>query len=97
MTDSQTQLAAPARTSPLAIVTLVSGIAGWTFFPVIGGVIAVITGHFAKDEIRKSQGQLDGESLATAGLVLGYACLAVAIALAILLIGIFNVSVSINR
>ena len=58
MTDSQTQLAAPARTSPLAIVALVAGIAGWTFFPVIGGVVAVITGHLARDEIRKSQGRL---------------------------------------
>ena len=49
------------------------------------------------DEIRKSQGQLDGAILGPAGLVLGYACLSVATALAILLFGIFNVSVSINR
>lgn len=100
MTDSETQLAAPTRTSPLATVALEAGIAGWWFFPVIGGVIAVITGHFAKDEIRKSQGQFDGDSLATAGLVLGYACLAVALllgVLAILFFGIFDVSVSDSR
>ena len=97
MTDGQTQLAAPARTSPMAIVALVAGISGWTFFPVIGGVIAVITGHFAKDEIRKSQGQLEGDSLATAGLVLGYACLVVAFLVAILFFGIFGVSVSVTR
>ena len=100
MTDGQTQLAAPARTSPVAIVALVAGIAGWTFFPVMGGLIAVITGHFAKDEIRKSQGQLEGDSLATVGLVLGYACLAVALlvgVLAILFFDIFDVSVSVSR
>ena len=100
MTDGQTRLAAPARTSPVAIVALGAGIAGWTFFPVMGGLIAVITGHFAKDEIRKSQGQLEGDSLATAGLVLGYACLAVALlvgVLAILFFGIFDVSVSVSR
>ncbi len=100
MTDSQTQLAAPVRTSPLAIVALVAGIAGWTFFPVIGGVGAVITGHFARDEIRKSQGRLEGDSMATAGLILGYACLAVAflvVVLAILFFGIFDLGVSVSR
>jgi hypothetical protein len=100
MTDSQIQLAAPARTSPLAIVALVAGIAGWTFFPVIGGVVAVITGHLARDEIRKSQGRLGGDSMATAGLILGYACLAVAllvVVLAILFFGIFDLGVSVSR
>ncbi len=97
MTDGQTQLAAPARTSPAAIVALVAGISGWTFLPVVGGLIAVITGHFAKDEIRKSQAKLEGDSLATAGLVLGYACLVVAFLLAILFFGIFSLSVSVTR
>ncbi len=58
--------------STLAIASLISGILGWTLLPVIGGMIAVVTGHMAKSEIRKSSGQLAGEGLATAGLILGY-------------------------
>lgn len=62
------------RDSTLAIVSLVAAIAGWSFLPVIGGVIAIITGHLAKNEIRESEGRLRGDGLATAGLVIGYAC-----------------------
>jgi phosphate/sulfate permease len=49
------------------------GILGWIFLPVVGGIIAIITGHLAKKEIRQSDGLLGGDGLATAGLVLGYA------------------------
>jgi len=62
------------RDSSLAIVSLVAAIGGWSFVPVIGGVIAIITGHLAKNEIRESEGRLRGDGLATAGLVIGYAC-----------------------
>jgi len=60
------------RTSTTAIISLISGIAGWTVLPVIGPIIAVITGHMAKGEIKNSMGQVSGDGLATAGLVLGY-------------------------
>lgn len=43
--------------------------------------MAVITGYLAKKEIHESMGQLGGDALATAGLVLGYACLALFVAL----------------
>ena len=49
------------------------GIVSWVLLPVVGGIIAVNTGHLAKKEIRQSDGLLSGDSLATAGLVLGYA------------------------
>lgn len=66
----------PAPTnSTMAIVSLVAGIAGWTLLPIIGAIVAVITGHMAKNEIRSSGGRLTGDGLATAGLVLGYASL----------------------
>ena len=65
------------RDSTLAIVSLVAAIAGWSFLPVIGGVIAIITGHLAKNEIRESEGRLRGDGLATAGLVIGYACVGI--------------------
>ena len=63
---------APApKSSSLAIVSLVSGILGLCL-PLLGGIVAVITGHMAKKEIRASGGTLGGNGLATAGLVLGY-------------------------
>ncbi len=66
-------LESPAPTSTLSLTSLMMGILGWIFLPVVGGIIAVITGHLAKKEIRQSDGLLGGDGLATAGLVLGYA------------------------
>lgn len=60
------------KTSTLAIVSLVSGIASWLLVPILGSIIAVITGHMARKEIRQNAGQLTGDGLAVAGLVLGY-------------------------
>ena len=58
--------------STLAIVSLVTGIIGWTIIPFIGSIVAVITGHLAKKEIRDSGGTLGGDGMALAGLILGY-------------------------
>lgn len=64
----------PTRpTSTLAVVSLVMGILGLFFF---GSIIAVICGHLARSEIRRSEGKLDGDGVAVAGLVLGYLGLA---------------------
>lgn len=66
----------PAQTSTLAIISLVSGIVSWFMFPIVGGIIAVITGHMALRELRERQAELTGEGLAKVGLVLGYLHLA---------------------
>jgi uncharacterized protein DUF4190 len=63
----------PAPTSTLSLTSLMMGIIGWIFLPVVGGLIAIITGHLAKKEIRQSDGLLAGDGLATVGLLLGYA------------------------
>ena len=68
-----------AQTSTLAIISLVAGILGWIGFLGIGPIIAVITGHMAKNEIAKSGGQITGNGLATAGLILGYVNLALSL------------------
>ncbi len=47
--------------------------------PLIGAVIAVITGHMARREIRDSLGALTGDGLALAGLILGYLQLALTV------------------
>ena len=63
----------PVRTtSSLAIASLVSGILGWTLLPFIGTIVAIITGHMARAEIRRSAGTLDGDGLAIGGLILGW-------------------------
>lgn len=67
-------------TSSLAVVSLVFGILGWTVLPAVGAVVAVITGHMARAEIRRSAGQLEGDGMAVAGLVLGWLMIGLAIA-----------------
>mgnify|MGYP001370381767 CR=1 FL=1 len=63
--------------SALAIASLVSGILAWVpLLPVIGAIIAVVTGHMARGEIRRSAGRLAGDGMAIIGLILGYAQLA---------------------
>ena len=62
-----------AQTSAMAIVSLVSGIIGWTILPGLGSIVAIIMGHIAKGEIRRGMGQITGDGLATFGLLLGYA------------------------
>ncbi len=59
-------------TSNTAIISLIAGILGLSLFPIIGSIVAVITGQMARREIRESAGTLGGEGLATAGLVLGW-------------------------
>lgn len=64
--------ASASHTSSLAIISLVTGILGITFLPILGSIIAVITGPMAKREIRESRGALSGDGMATAGIVLGW-------------------------
>lgn len=75
--------------SGLAITSLVAGILGWTVVPTIGAIVAIITGHLAKSEIRKSNGSLGGDGMAQAGLILGYAHLAVFLCVCLLVASIW--------
>jgi hypothetical protein len=91
MDQNYSPLPPAPTTSTLAIVSLISGIVSWFLIPFIAAVAAVITGHMAKNEIKKSNGTIGGNGLATAGLVLGYIqlglglciCLVVAVMLAL--------------
>ncbi len=68
---------ATIRTSSSAIVSLVFGVLGWFALPLVGAIVAVITGHAARAEIRRAPpGTLDGDGLALVGLLLGWANLA---------------------
>jgi hypothetical protein len=58
--------------SSMAIVSLIAGILGLTIFPLIGSIVALITGSMAKKEINESRGALGGEGMAKAGVILGW-------------------------
>lgn len=60
------------RNSSLAIASLIAGILGWTLLPVLGSVGAIVLGHMARADIRRSAGQQVGDGFAVAGLVLGW-------------------------
>src|SRR5277367_929149 len=60
----------PAETSGKAIASLIMAIL--IFIP-FSAVVAIVLGHLSLSEIRKSAGRLTGEGLAKAGLILGYA------------------------
>lgn len=63
---------------PLGVVPQTSGkaigslVCGLLFFIPFAFLAAVVLGHMALSEIRKSAGRLKGEGLAMAGLILGY-------------------------
>ena len=65
------------------MVSLVCGIASWLAVPFVGAIVAVITGHMARGQIKET-GE-DGDAMAVIGLVLGY------LHLALVMIGILVV------
>lgn len=79
----------PSRsTSTLAVVSLICGVLSWLAIPLLGAIVAIITGHMARGEIGRSQGALDGDGFAIVGLILGYLQLALAL-VGILLLFLF--------
>jgi hypothetical protein len=74
-------------TNTLAIVSMVLGIASYVFLPVIGAIAAVVTGHMARSQIKRT-GE-GGSGFALAGLILGY----VHLAIAVIVIGIIVIAV----
>lgn len=69
-------------TSTLAIVSLVSALLGFTFVPVIGGIVAIVTGFMARSETRSIPPKASGDGMATAGIIMGW------IQLGLLVVGI---------
>jgi len=60
------------RDSGAAIASLVMGIMTWTFLPVLGALVAIITGHIGIAEVKKGNGYVKGRGMAIAGLIMGY-------------------------
>ena len=67
----------PSRqTCSTATISLIFGILSWFGLTFIGAGIAIVCGHMARAEIKRSNGALDGDGLAVGGLILGYLHLA---------------------
>ena len=71
MASTPVQRTTPA-TSPLAVVSLISGILGLTIAWGLGSMVAIITGTMALREIRTQPEAMAGEGTARAGVVLGW-------------------------
>ena len=84
-------------TNQMAIISMVAGIAGFLSFSIVfedificvvlvllASICAIVCGHIARRQIRKSKGLEQGKGIALTGLILGYALPVVAAVLAIL-------------
>ena len=61
-----------ARTSALAVWSLVLGILSLLCIGLFAGIPAIICGHMGRSRIKQSNGALTGGGMALAGLILGY-------------------------
>jgi hypothetical protein len=59
-------------TSTLAIISLIAAILGFTVFPLIGSIAAILTGYAARRETRAVPPLVGGDGLATAGIIMGW-------------------------
>jgi hypothetical protein len=75
--------------STAAVVSLVFGILAWTILPFISAFVAVIAGHMARNEIRRSNGQLSGDGMAVAGMIMGYVQLVLSLLAVCIIVAIF--------
>jgi|GEM_PF-687297 len=66
------QVPRPAPTDGMAIASLIMGIGGFFFCPLLFGVLAVVFGYIGRGHIRETGGHIQGDSFATAGIILGF-------------------------
>lgn len=82
---------APAPpTSGLAIASFVLGIGGLTVLPLLGSIVAVLLGYLARSEIRRQPGEIAGDGLAVAGIVMGW--IAIGAALVVYLLALLGLT-----
>ena len=61
------------RTSSTALASLIFGVLCWLVLPFVGAIAAIMLGHAARSEIRRSPvGVLQGNGMALVGIVLGW-------------------------
>jgi hypothetical protein len=73
-------------TSGLAIASLVLAVGGLTILPLLGSIVAIILGYMARNDIRRRPGEVSGNGIAMAGIVLGWIAVGLSV-LGLLLFG----------
>jgi hypothetical protein len=66
-------------TSTLAIVSVIAGVIGFSAMPIIGGIVALITGYMARKETKATPPTASGDGLALAGIIMGWIQLGLAV------------------
>ena len=84
-----------APTNSMALTSLIAGIVGWTVAPLLGSLVAIITGHMAKKELKERMGSEGGDGMATAGLVMGYLQIIPSVLCACIILVMFAMGMSI--
>ena len=78
------QVPRPAPTEGMAIASFVMGIGGILVCPLVFGVLAVVFGYIARGHIRESGGHMQGDSFATAGIILGFIQIGIVVLIALI-------------
>jgi hypothetical protein len=76
--------AVPQGQNTMAVVSLVFGILGLTFLPLVGSIVALVTARSAKRQI--SQTGQAGAGMATAGVITGWIGIAIGVVTVVLVI-----------
>jgi hypothetical protein len=58
--------------STLAIISLIAGILGFMGFPILASIVAIWSGNEARKETRSVPPRASGDGMATAGIVMGW-------------------------
>jgi predicted acyltransferase len=64
----------------MAIASLVLGIGGLTILPLLGSIVAIVLGYMARRDIRQRPGEVSGDGMALAGIVLGWIAVGLSVA-----------------
>ncbi len=67
------------QTEDKAVISLVLGILSLVSFSILTGIPAIIVGRMSRENIRASAGHLTGEGMATAGIVMGWISVGLAV------------------
>ena len=78
------------RTSAMAVASLTSSIAGFFMFFFIGQILGIVFGYKARKEIKNSTGAVQGENLATAGIIVGWVGIALDLAIVVFMVLAFT-------
>ncbi len=85
-----TPTSSTSPTAPIAIVSLVLAILSFFCGAFLTAIPAIVCGHVAWSAIKKSGGALHGKGIATAGLILGYVAIPIAVLQVWFLVGMIH-------